>query len=297
MFVLLGAPDDPCLIAISRALAERSHDTRTIGHPFMGDACTAWRFDSDSSHTTLTICGESVAVDGVLAARRLAAPVAASAEWSQEDLAYNQAEAEAALLGWLWGLRCPVIDRPPAWSWYGMRRPILVWGKLLRQHGLPPLDSIVTGDAGEITRFLARHGGAAIESTTAQGPRQLVPEIQAADVAEYAPLAPVRLTDLHHGAWRGCVAGPHLVWDDGTPDAANDVSARLCAFAAAADLRFAEFIVTSDVRPRVLAIEHRPRFELFGPIAQQAIAEGVADALTHNGNVAGHIEPFSRGLS
>ena len=226
MFVLLGASDDPCLLAVSRALAARSRETLTISHPFMDPACTAWRFDSRRSDAVLTIAGETVAIDGVLAARRIPSTVAPSAEWSQQDLAYNQAEVEAALLGWLWGLPCPVIDRPPAWSWYGMRRPILVWGPLLRQHGLPALDSVVTGDAGEITQFLAPQGGAAIELTNGYGARHLVPQTRANEIAEHAPLAPIRLTELHQGAWRACVAGPQLIWDDGTPDAAKPLSAR-----------------------------------------------------------------------
>ena len=297
MFILLGASDDPCLAAVSRALAARSHETRTISHPFVDPACTAWRFDSKRSDTALTIGGEIVTIDGVLAARRLARPVEPSAEWSQQDLFYNQAEAEAALLGWLWGLPCPVVDPQPAWSWYGTRRPVLVWSALLRRHGLPPLDSVITGDAGEIARFLACQGGAAMEHTIGHGARQLVHEIDAAQAAEHAPLAPVRLTKLHQGAWRACVAGPHLVWDDGTPDAADHISQRLLAFAAAAGLQFAEVIVTSGERPRVVDIEHRPRFELFGPVAQQAITEGVADALTQSGELSGHAKPFSWVLS
>ncbi|MBR0799471.1 hypothetical protein JQ615_29260 [Bradyrhizobium jicamae] len=295
MFILLGASDDPCLLAVSRALAARSHETRTISHPFMDPACSAWRFDSQRSDAVLAIEGKSVAIDGVLAARRVAPLAGPHAEWSQEDLLYNRAEIEAALLGWLWGLPCPVIDRPPAWSWYGMRRPILVWSALLRQHGLPALDSVITGDVGEIMRFLAPQGGAAIEHANGCGARQLVPETRAAEIAEHAPLAPIRLTELHDGAWRACVAGPHLVWDDGTPDAATQISARLRAFAAAAGLRFVEFVVTSDEKPRVVDIEHRPRFELFGPLAQQAIAGGVADALTRNGNVRRDGETLARG--
>jgi hypothetical protein len=297
MFVLLGASDDPCLAAVSRALAARSHEARTVSHPFMDPACTAWRFDSNQSDTELAIGGETIAIDGVLASRRVVRPIGPSEKWSQEDLFYNQAEAEAALLGWLWGLPCPVVDRPPAWSWYGTRRPILVWGALLQRYGLPPLDSVITGDADEIARFLARQGGAAMEHTIGYGARQLVHETDAAQAAEHAPLAPVRLTKLHHGAWRACVAGLHLVWDDGTPDAAEHISPRLLSFAAAADLRFAEFIVTSDERPQVVDIEHRSRFELFGPVAQRAIAEGLADALTEGGNLSGHAKPFSWVLS
>ena len=278
MFILLGAADDPCLAAVARALAERSRDALIVEHPFMDQARATWRFDSTESETTLAIAGQRIAVDGVLAARRAAQPVMPSEQWSLADLLYTQAEAEATLLGWLWGLRCPVIERLPAWLWYRTRRPVLAWASQLKQSGLPPLDSIVSGDAEALAEFLKRHGGAAMESM-AGGARQLVDASEAAAIFQTARMAPVRLTELHQGAWRACIAGPHLVWDDGTPPEASALSSRLHAFAASVDLSFVEFVVTSSETPRMVDIEPRPRFELFGLKAQRAVADVLAETL------------------
>jgi hypothetical protein len=297
MFLLLGVPDDPCLAAVAGALAARSRDARIIGHPFMDPASTAWRFDSTKSDTTMTIGGERVAVDGVLAARRAVPTIGLADQWAQEDLLYNHAEAEAALLGWLWGLRCPVIDRLPAWLWYRTRRPVLAWGPLLKQSRLLPLDSVITGAAEEVSRFLRRQGGGAIESLAFGSWRQLVDESDAAEISETARIAPVRLTELHLGAWRACMAGAQLVWDDGTPAEAGKVSSRLQAFAASAGLCCVEFVITSGETPRIVDIEHRPRFELFGASARDAIAEGLAAALIQGSRLPGNAEGPSRSWS
>jgi hypothetical protein len=294
MFILLGASDDPCLSAIARALAQRSRGARIVRHPFLEPANTAWCFDSTKSENTLTIGGERIVVDGVFATRRTAQPVAPAERWSQADLLYNQAEGEAALLGWLWGLSCPVIDRLPAWLWYRTRRPVLAWASLLRQSGLPPLDGIISGDAKALAQFMLRQGGGALESLVG-GARQLVDESEAEQISETSQMAPVRLTELHQGAWRACLVGPHLVWDDGTPREASDLSPKLRTFAASTGLSFLEFIVTSGDTPRMVDIEARPRFELFGPEAQRAIADALADALTQ-ANPACDAKAFARAM-
>ena len=295
MFLLLGAPDDPCLVAVTGALAARSREALIVRHPFMDQACAAWRFDSVRSDTSLTIDGEAISFDGVFAARRATQPLAPAEQWSQADLLYNQAEAEAALLGWLWGLSCPVIDRLPAWLWYRTRRPVLAWAPLLKQSGLPPLDSIISGDARALAHFMQRQGGAAVESL-AGGARQLVDESEAAQISAIAQMAPVRLTALHHGAWRACLVGPHLVWDDGTPRQARDLSPKLHSFAARTGLSFLEFIVTSGDPSRMVDIDVRPKFELFGPDAQGAIADGLADALTQANPACGDAKAFARAM-
>lgn len=296
MFILLGTPEDPCLAAVGRALADRSCETLIIRDPFMDPAGTAWRFDGGGSDTVLTFGGSTVQVEGVLAARRVARPLEESGQWTQQDLLYNHAEAEAALLGWLWGLPCPVIDRLPAWLWYGIRRPIVAWGPLLQRHGLPPLASVITGYADELSRFMERQAGAALEQIAGTGVRDLIQPSDVQHVAETAPMAPVRLTELHEGGWRACVAGPHVVWDDGTPDQARHLSSRLAAFAAAAGLAFVEFVVASGETPRMVDVEHRPRFELFGSTAQGAIADGVAEALLSGSGVPTQAKAASRAL-
>src|SRR5262249_10859845 len=150
----------------------------------------------------------------------------------------NCAEAQAAMLGWLWGLPCPVINRVPAWLWYGTQRPIISWGSLLRRCGLPPLDSVITDCAKEISRFLSQHGGAAADQLTGTGDRYLAQEADTQRLTDTARMMPLRLTKLHEGAWRVCVAGPRLVWDEGTPTEARLFDSRLRDFSVAAGLAF-----------------------------------------------------------
>ena len=46
---------------------------------------------------------------------------------------------------------------------------------------------------------------------------------------------------------------------------------------ARAGLTFAEIIVTSDTKPRIVDVAARVRYHLFGPGAQRAIADALAD--------------------
>jgi hypothetical protein len=280
VFLLLGSHDDPCLHAVRSVLAARSYDSVIIRHPFTAPACTAWHFDVTRSDTTITIAGESIFAEGVLVRDCHVSPPETPESWTQEDLLYNQAEAEAALLGWLWGLPCPVIDRMPAWLWYGTQRLVISRGPLLRRCGLPPLDSVITDCADEISQFLSRHGGAAGEQLAGTGNRYLAQEADTQRLTDTARMMPLRLTELHEGAWRGCIAGPQLVWDDGTPTEARLLDSRLRAFASAAGLSFVEFIVTSGETPRIVDVDARPRFGLFGEAAKRAIVEGLVEALT-----------------
>jgi hypothetical protein len=256
-----------------------------IHSPFTAPACSAWHFDGTRSDTTITIAAESIAPEGVLVRDFLPSLPENPEAWAQEDLLYNQAEAEAAMLGWLWGLPCPVIDRVPAWLWYGTHRPVISWGRLLRRCGLPPLDSVITGCAEEISRFLSQHGGAAGEQIIGTGDRYLAQEVDKQRLMDTARLMPVRLTELHEGAWRACVAGSQLVWDDDTPTEARLFDSRLRAFAAAAGLAFVEFIITSGETPRIVDVDSRPRFGLFGEAAKRAIADGLAEALARGSGV------------
>ena len=137
---------------------------------------------------------------------------------------------------------------------------------------------MITANAQQITRFMARQGGAAIDPAI-EGARQLVDANAITELCDRARQAPVRLSELHQGAWRACLAGTRLIWDDSTPPQAAALAPRLHAFAARAGLSFVELVVTADAAPRTVDIEARARYELFGPRAQRAIADALADTL------------------
>ncbi len=77
------------------------------------------------------------------------------AGWEPADLAYMQAETQAALLGWLWSLACPVVNRFPSALRYRPRVPPLSWQGAMRRSGLPTPEILVT-NMDEEARALGR---------------------------------------------------------------------------------------------------------------------------------------------
>jgi hypothetical protein len=57
-------------------------------------------------------------------------------DWKIEDEGYIYAEKEAALLGWIWTLRCPVINRYPSELWFEPPPSPLFWSRQLASCGL-----------------------------------------------------------------------------------------------------------------------------------------------------------------
>jgi hypothetical protein len=74
-------------------------------------------------------------------------------DWEPADLAYMQAETQAALLGWLWSLPCPVVNRYPSAIWYRPRAPLLSWFPLFHRCGLAITETLVTNVEQEARAF------------------------------------------------------------------------------------------------------------------------------------------------
>ena len=58
--------------------------------------------------------------------------------WSTGDAKYLYAEKEAALLGWIWSLCCPVINLYTPELWFGPCDSLAYWSGRLEQVGLEP---------------------------------------------------------------------------------------------------------------------------------------------------------------
>jgi hypothetical protein len=286
MLLLLGQPDDTCLLAVEAALRERGRAGAIMSSPFARPGRASWSFPASSGcHIMLRTGSRPIPVEGVLC-RGIglsAAPSSDGPGWTMEDLAYMRAEADAALLGWLSGVPCRVVDRLPAWLCYNVRPAVLGWAMTLAECGLPPLDAVTTDDSAAITALLEAPGaGAAWVPFTGAGARYMAGAASLPGLTETARLTPLHLSALHDGAWRACVLGARdVVWDDATPHNATALDPLLRRFAAAVALDAVELVMTAAPPglARTVEVSARPNFEAFGPVARVKIAAGLAKLL------------------
>jgi hypothetical protein len=141
MYLFLGEPDDALSRNVRQALEKRGGRVHALLHPFSESTRFSWRLDSSHSSSVIVFeDGTSIAdngISGIFLRQRNAAGIS---DTGSADHSYIQAEIEAALLGWIWSLPCPVINRLPAWLWYCPKPPFQFWARLLRINGLLEVD-------------------------------------------------------------------------------------------------------------------------------------------------------------
>ncbi|MCC6188382.1 MAG: hypothetical protein IT318_05080, partial [Anaerolineales bacterium] len=208
------------------------------------------------------------------------------AGWQPDDLAYLQAETQAALLAWLWSLRCPVVNRFPSAVWYQPQPPLLAWHRLLRNSGLPTLETLVTNLEPEARAFgqrLALDGvRGAVYGPLSSAARYLVSsEHDWSGLAALQGYAPVCLAAPHGAAQLACVVGEQVVWEGEPPPAAPGLEPALRRFAAAAGLAFVELALAPAAQGLcVVAVEPQPLLERYGDAAREHIVAGLVQLLT-----------------
>ena len=298
MYLLIGSPDDPCCASVHAALAARGCRVRTLDSPSRHPARWSWRLDGGGSTSELFGAGEDATPDGAVQGVLVRGAAWFDPDgWQPADLAYMQAEAHASLLGWLWSLHCPVVNRYPADLWYRPQVPLLSWRSRLDSCGLPALAALVSNVEEEARRFgrrVASCGGAVYRPLTSDARYLIATEADWGGLAAMQRRAPICLTPAHARPRSACVVGGQVVWDDAAPHDAGALEPALCRFAAAAGLTFVEVAVAeSGGCDRVVAVEHHPRFDRFGNAAQQAIVAALVDLLTAQAD-AGVAPPRAR---
>lgn len=271
-------------MSVRIALEACNYPTRLIANPLEQPSHFAWLLNSEQSTSQLTWDEQppllSDDITGVFV--RSAAWIDPTG-WQPDDLAYMQAETQAALLAWLWSLPCPVVNRYPSAIWYRPKAPLLNWQRLLRSCGLPTLETLVTNVEDEAAAFgkrLVVEGVAgAVYGPLTSDLRYLV-----TDQADWSGLAamqqrtPVCLTYPHGAAKFVCLAGEQVVWD-GEPQ--SEFTPALQRFASATGLDFVEFAFASTSQgASIIAVEPYPYFEHFGDAAREKIVQGIVQLLT-----------------
>ena len=137
MYLVLGEDDDWLCGSVRETLERRGQEVRIIPDIFGRSATIAWRIETERSSSRFVLEDGTVLSDEQISAVLVRRPrFSARQDWKAEDEVYIYAEKEAALLGWIWTLRCPVINRYPAELWFEPAPPPLFWSRQLAACGL-----------------------------------------------------------------------------------------------------------------------------------------------------------------
>lgn len=288
MHLVLGHPDDSCCAGVLAKFRARGLPARLLPDLLAPPARLVWHLDDAGLDSRLALDGltpETISSVLVRDAGRLD-----PAGWDFADHAYMQAETQAALLAWLAGLPCPVINRASAALWYRPRMPMLAWRPLLRRAGLPTPETLLTNDPAKARDFGRRleadgAGGAVFTPLTEDG-AWLVTGSDWSGLAALQELAPVCLTEPHGPAQSACVVGDRIVWDGAPPPEAGVLAPSLLGLAEAAGLTLIEVAVAPVRRGRaVVLVEPLVRLDRFHAPARERILDALVGLLT--GEAAG----------
>lgn len=128
MVLLINCAGDPLCVDLLKGLTERGHSGRAVEDLYRSPAKISWWFDTERSSTS---CSQEAAgadsvveISAVFVRKR---PFVQNQGWTLDEATYVHAEKEAALLGWISGLPCPVINRYTPELWFGPAESLEFW--------------------------------------------------------------------------------------------------------------------------------------------------------------------------
>ena len=128
MVLLINYTGDPLSVDLLKGLTERGHPARAIPDLYRDPARISWRLDTDRSSTSCRLgagtANSDVEISAVFVRK---SPFVRKEGWALDEATYVHAEKEAAVLGWIWGLPCPVINRYPPEVWFEPVESLQFW--------------------------------------------------------------------------------------------------------------------------------------------------------------------------
>jgi hypothetical protein len=249
MYLLLGKADDALARTVQQTLEKRGAQVRFLSDPFSESTSFSWRLDSTHASTALVFedgtCATETDISGVFLRRKT---IRRTNRANSDDYSYIQAEIEAAVLGWIWSLPCPVINRVPAWIWYWRKPPLRFWSRLLRASGLPDLAYKPKRQVGSTNREASGRAG---------------------------------IRDPSVVSCRACVVGQAVVWQYARPADLDRYESALIEFTRRIGLSFLELTM---VRTRggvgVNEVDPFPSLNRFHTASKELITEAIAKLFT-----------------
>src|SRR4051812_42621363 len=175
VYLLIGHPSDPTCAELRDLLGSCGRAARVVENPLAHPARFAWRLDNHGSSSRLAWDGQTPLDGAEVAGVFVGGEVWLDpAGWEPKGWSYALSEMQAALLGWLWSLDCPVVNRYPPEVWYRPRAPLPYWQPRLHRCGLPTPDLLMTNVPGEARAFGG--GRAAVYAPATGAERYLLAE-------------------------------------------------------------------------------------------------------------------------
>lgn len=280
--VLLGDARDPVCAAVGRALTGRGERWRLAASlAELGLSLRLERLGPATPHVTLRFEDGLTLVDSQLRGLLVRSVSGFDpAGWDPDDLEYASSESRAALIAWIWSLRCPVINRCRPEHWHRGQTSALAWQRELDRAGLAlKPHSIRCGDSIDVQRglpaqaLMAPATGAALYAVR--------------DAAEWsrlrtlAALMPLTLTPLHGERATACVVCGTVVWAADPAPAFAACEPGLLRLAAITGMDcFETALVAFDDGPCVESVNPWAGLAGFDEAAREQIGERIARALT-----------------
>jgi hypothetical protein len=180
---------------------------------------------------------------------------------------YFRAEKRAALLAWLWSLRCPVVNRIPPMFWISPHVPLTFWHPALRRCGLPVVDSILSNLPSELEKFVSESSGEC--DYVPLSIKELYRVATPADfegLTKLAKFCPINLTQYSPHIYSACVVNRKVFWNQSVSPILTSLQDRLTQLGVVTGLPFLEIgVLVIDGAPRIRSISPFPKLDLFRP--------------------------------
>jgi hypothetical protein len=128
LILLVNCTGDPLCVDLQKGLTDRGHSVRAIQDLYRNPGKISWWLDTDRSSSRCRLetgaANFDAEISAVFVRKR---PFVQGEGWTLDEATYVHAEKEAALLGWIWGLPCPVINRYTPELWFGPVESLEFW--------------------------------------------------------------------------------------------------------------------------------------------------------------------------
>jgi hypothetical protein len=239
-----------------------------------------WRLDSASAKFELHLeKGRTLGEDQLLGVIALEPSIEDNTEIKEKE--YFRAEKRAALLAWLSGLKCPVVNRISPMFAISSHIPLALWRPALTRCGLSAIDAISSNLQSELKRFVSELSD---ECDYVPLSADLCYRVATADdlegLARLTQFCPIHLTQRGLLTYAACVIDRNVFWNQPAPATLIQMQDRLIQLAAVAKLSMLEIgVLIVGETPRVCSIDPFPKLDRFRPETCDAIAKALLSAL------------------